>query len=69
METKNYIKSILKLNGITIKKLAELLTETTGKKYTQGSLTAKINRDGISFKEASVIAEILGYNLEFIKKN
>lgn len=68
MEAKNYIKSILKLNGMTIKKLAVLLSEKTGKKYTQGGLTAKINRDGISLKETFIIAEILGYNLEFIKK-
>ncbi len=69
METKNYIKSVLKLNGITIKKLAGLLSEKTGKQYTQGGLTSKINRDGISFKEAAIIAEILGYELEFVRKN
>lgn len=68
MEAKNYIKSLLKLNGMTIKKLAVHLTEKTGKEYTQGGLTAKINRDGISLKEAFIIAEILGYELEFIRK-
>ncbi len=67
MEIKNYLKSILKLNAMNYKELAERLTEVSGKKYTQGSLTGKINRDGITLKEAALIAEILGYSLEFVK--
>ena len=68
METKNYLKSILKLHSISMKKLAEMLTAVTGKKYTQGGITSRINRDSVSFKEAAIIADLLGYNLEFVKK-
>lgn len=69
MEPKNYLKSILQLNAVTIKQLAVLLTERTGRQYTQNGLTQRINRNSITFKEAMTIAEILGYNLEFVKKN
>lgn len=68
MVLKNYIKSLLSLNAYTIKKLAEEMTVKTGKKYTQGSLSNKINRETISLKEAFVIADILGYKLEFNPK-
>lgn len=68
MIVKNYIKSLLQLNAITIKKLAQLMTEKTGRVYTQGSLNNKINRESITLKEANVMAEILGYEIEFKKK-
>ncbi len=34
---KRIIHSLLSLNGVTITKLAELMTEKTGKKYTLAS--------------------------------
>lgn len=68
METKNYIKSILKLNAVTIKRMAELLNEKSDKKYTQNSLSLKINNNRLTLQEASLIAEILGYELEFVRK-
>ena len=69
MNSKNYLKSFLKLNAINNKQLAEKMTFATGKKYTQGSITGKINRNSISFDEVSMIAELFGYKLEFVKKN
>lgn len=68
MKTTQYLKSLLTLNGITIVKLAELMTKKTGKVYTGDSLSAKFRRGSISLNEAGVIAEILGYKVEFIKK-
>ena len=40
---KRIIHSLLSLNGVTITKLAELMTEKTGKKYTLASLSSKSN--------------------------
>lgn len=68
MEMTRYLKSLLTLNGVTIIKLAELLTKKTDKVYTGDSLSAKFRRGSISLNEAGVIADILGYNLEFVKK-
>ena len=59
MEIRNYIKSLLTLISITIKNLAEMLTEKTGKLYTAKSLSHKLRRESISLKEAYIIAEIL----------
>ncbi len=68
MEAKNYIKSVLKLNAVTIKKMAELLNQKSENKYTQNSLSLKINNNRLTFQEAMTIAEILGYELEFVRK-
>ena len=60
--------SLLSLNGVTITKLAELMTEKTGKKYTLASLSSKLKIKSLSLHEAYIIAEILDYDLEFTPK-
>lgn len=65
---KRIIHSLLSLNGVTITKLAELMTEKTGKKYTLASLSSKLKIKSLSLHEAYIIAEILDYDLEFIPK-
>ncbi len=65
---RNYIKSLLSLNGITLTEVAEKLTEKTSKQYTLDSLTGKLKRESFSLKEAFILADILGYEIKFIKK-
>lgn len=68
-DVKRIIHSLLSLNGVTLTKLAEIMTEKTGKKYTLASLSSKLKIGSLRLEEAYVIAEILGYNLEFISKH
>ncbi len=63
------IHSLLSLNGLTLTKLAEIMTDKTGKKYTLASLSSKLKINSLRLEEAYIIAEILGYDLEFIPKN
>ena len=65
---RNYIKSLLSLNGITLTEVADKLTKKTGKQYTLDSLTGKLKRESFSLKEAFILADILGYEIKFIKK-
>lgn len=65
---RNYIKSLLSLNGVTLSEIANKLSERTGKEYTLDSLTGKLKRESFSLKEAFILADILGYELKFIKK-
>lgn len=69
MNVRNQLKSMLALKCITIKKLAQMMSEKTGEKYTQQSLSHKLARESISLKEASIIAELLNYELKFIEKS
>ena len=63
------IKYLLSLKGLTITKLAELMTEKTGEKYTFQRLSHKLRLNRVSLKEAYIMADVMGYKLEFVDKN
>ena len=69
IKTKDKIKAFIALNGMYIKKLAVLMTEKSGKLYTEDSLGGIIRRESLTFKEAELMADVLGYTLEFVRKN
>lgn len=58
MNIRAQINFWLSLNQLTYEKLAEKMTKVTGKKYTRGSLNAKLTRGTLTFHEFEVIAEI-----------
>ena len=66
MNVKSKIKILTTSRGITLKQLAEKLTEYSNEPYSYNSLLGKLNRESLSLKEAEIIAEILNYKLEFI---
>lgn len=69
MHIREKIKSLLALKCVTITKLASLMSERTGEKYTFQRLSHKLRLNRITLAEAYIIADILGYNLEFVEKN
>ena len=68
MHIREKIKSMLALKCVTITKLAELMSERTGEKYTFQRISHKLRLNRITLAEAYIIADILGYNLEFVEK-
>ncbi len=66
MDVKKQIKLLAVSRGITLKNLADLMRNATGKDYTYNSLLGKLNRESLSLKEAKLIAKLLNYDLEFI---
>lgn len=68
MDNKSYIRSLMVLHKVSVKELAQKMTEIIGKKYTRDSLNGKLSRDTLTLKECQIIAEILGYEVKFIKK-
>lgn len=60
------IKMLVISRGMTLKSLAEKLSELTQEEYSYNSLLGKLNRESLSLKEAEFIAQILNYKLEFI---
>ena len=67
MSSKEIVKILLIKRGMTITKLAEKLSEITGKKCSRANLSDKISRSAIRFDEMEQIAKILGYEIEFKK--
>ena len=62
---KERIKMLFALRNITYEDYARRLFAKTGKKISTSSLSHKLARQTISFKEVLEIANILGYDVIF----
>ncbi len=67
MDVRNELKYILGKEAITLTKMAELMTEKTGRKYTVNGLSGKLLRKSITLEETSELLDIIGYHVEFVK--
>ncbi len=68
LRAKEQIKSLLAQKNITIKRLAEMLTEYTGQKWRADSLSHKLRRGTITYNDVMLIAELLEYQVLFQDK-
>lgn len=66
MNIKTKIKMLTASRAMTLKNLAQRLSEETSEDYSYNSLLGKLNRESLSLKEAEIIARILDYKIEFI---
>lgn len=67
MISKEHVKILLVKENMSLTKLAEKLTEFTGKKYSQQNLSNKLSRDTLKYSELYNIAQVLGYKINFEK--
>ena len=63
------IKLLIAKEGITQKELTVILSEKTGKKYTQDGFSRKINRGTITYNEVVDIIDVLGYDFNLERKH
>jgi len=68
LKVREQVKTLLSQEGITQKDLVAILSKKTGKKYTQTSLAQKLGRGSLTYNEVMVIAEILGYDVQYVKE-
>ncbi|MBQ8887751.1 MAG: hypothetical protein IJY61_08635 [Candidatus Gastranaerophilales bacterium] len=66
---KEQIKTLLSQKGKKQKDLVEKLSEMTGEKYTSNGLSHKMRRGSVTYNEMLLIAEILGYEINFSNNN
>ena len=67
LRVREQIKSLLTANNVTMKEIAGILTEKTGKKCTLANLSSKLKRGTLTYNEVLIIIEYLNYHIEFIK--
>jgi len=65
----NEIKNLANDRDITLKELAEKIGRVQNKNYSLASLSQKLCRETISYKEVKLIADILGYRIIFADIN
>ena len=69
MSSKEEVKIMIMREGLTVKKLANLLSEKTGKHYTQISLQHQIRLSSLNYDEMEIIAKLLGYRIKIEKES
>ena len=65
---KKQIKFLLLQEDLMLKELASEMSKVLGKPYSPSSLSHKIARNTITYREMVEIANILGYEINFVKK-
>ena len=69
MECRRILK-LLTVNEVTsITKVLEKLEVLRNKKYPRNSFSTRLKNGTVSYDEMFDIAEILGYEIQFVKKN
>lgn len=68
MDIKNEIKSYIVKSGYTMTEIIEMVNKKYNKTDTVQNLSNKLTRGTIRYNEVLEIADICGYNIEWIEK-
>lgn len=69
MSIVNELKKILLDVNVSMTELAQALEKRLNKPYSMQNLSNKLRNETISHREMLIIADILGYDLKFVRKN
>ena len=64
----NHIKSIIVLEGTTMRDVAEMLHLKYGRSDSVSNLSGKLSRSSLRYDEAMEIADVLGYDIVWQKR-
>ena len=68
MNIRNEIKAYIIRTGWTMLNLVEELSERYGCSSSVSNLSAKLQRESLRYKEAIQIADVLGYDIVWVKR-
>ena len=66
MKVREQVKSLLASKNVSMKELCKLLSEKYGKEYSLPNFSGKLKRGTVTYNEVLIIAEILGYKINFV---
>ncbi len=69
MSIMNELKKVLLDVNVNLTELANALSKKLGKPYSMQNLSNKLRNETITHREMLIIADILGYDIKFIRKN
>ena len=69
MTIKDDVKSLIAKEACTMTDIAGILYKTENKRIAASSLSQKLKNETIKYREIIQIADILGYDVEFKKRN
>jgi len=65
MRARDQVKTMLATRAMTMTKLAEIMTEKTGKVYSPNNLSGKLGKNMLRYSEMQLICEILDFSIDF----
>ena len=65
----NELKKILLDVNISLKELSAALGRRLNKHYSMQNLSNKLRKETITHREMLIIADILGYDIKFVRRN
>ena len=65
----NELKKILLDTDITLTELAQALEKRLNKPYSMQNLSNKLRNETITHREMLLIADILGYDIKFVRRD
>ena len=68
MSVKEEVKLLLAKEGMTMKRVAEIMKEKTGYPYSLKVISDKLARKTLKYEEFKTILDILGYDIQYVKK-
>lgn len=68
-EMQKFFKSKLAMSGMTFSKLIEEYNKTIEQATTVSNINNKLSRDTIKYSEIVKLADIMGYDIEWIKRD
>lgn len=68
MNIRNEIKSYIAAAGFTMRQLVAEINERKNQDLTPNNFTTKLAKETLRYKDAKMVAEILGYELVWVKK-
>ena len=69
MSIMNELKKVLLDVNVNLTELANALSKRLGKPYSMQNLSNKLRNETITHREMLVIADILCYDIKFIRRN
>lgn len=68
MSIRNEVKSFIAKEGLTIVSVAESIDKKYNTGMTSRNLGQKLARESIRYKELLQVADVLGYEIKWVKK-
>ena len=65
---KKQLKQLLLEEDLKIKDIIPLLSDKIGKQYVYDSFIHRLGRASITYEEMIDIADVLGYDIQFVKR-
>lgn len=68
IKIQRFLKSILAIEGLSLTDLARIITDKCNRTESPQTISQKLKRGTIKYAEMQEIADLLGYDIEWVKR-